>query len=118
MYTIKESPKDFLVKERISLQLDGGHYAIFKLKKTNYNTLTAIAHIAAALQIPSKTFGFAGNKDKKAITEQFCSVKDVSKDRLEKITLRDIEIEFIGNSSKPISLGDLAFYLNSERLIS
>jgi tRNA pseudouridine13 synthase len=108
MYRIKEKPEDFVVRE-ISIIKPGekGKYTYFLLKKKNYNTIRAIEHIASALHINPKKFGFAGNKDKIAITEQACSVPEVNKDRIEKIKLRDIELKFLGKGSEPISLGDL-----------
>ncbi|MBW3001976.1 tRNA pseudouridine(13) synthase TruD [Candidatus Woesearchaeota archaeon] len=108
MYRIKEKPEDFIVKEiSIIKPEEKGKYTYFLLKKKNYNTIRAIEHVANALHINPKKFGFAGNKDKIAITEQTCSVPEVSKDRLEKVELRDIELKFLGKGREPISLGDL-----------
>lgn len=108
MYRIKEKPEDFIVKEISTIQpSEKGKYTYFLLKKKNYNTIRAIEHVANALHINPKKFGFAGNKDKIAITEQACSMPELNKDRIEKIRLRDIELKFLGKGSEPISLGDL-----------
>ncbi|MBW3004395.1 tRNA pseudouridine(13) synthase TruD [Candidatus Woesearchaeota archaeon] len=108
MYRIKEKPEDFAVKE-ISIIKPGekGKYTYFLLKKKNYNTIRALEHVASALHTNPKKFGFAGNKDKIAVTEQTCSVPEINKDRLEKVELRDIELKFLGKGTEPISLGDL-----------
>jgi tRNA pseudouridine13 synthase len=108
MYTIKQIPEDFIVKEVSNVEFGKvGQFTYFILKKKNYNTVTALQRIAERLRIPVKRFGFAGNKDKVALTEQMVSVKDIPKDLLEQIKLKDIEIEVVGFGNKPISLGNL-----------
>lgn len=109
MYKLKQIPEDFVVKE-ISNQkyLENGKYLYFLLRKRNYGTIEAIKIIAQNLQIREKEIGFAGNKDKNAVTEQVCSVSGISRERLEKIKLTEIELKFLGYGDKPISLGDLA----------
>ncbi|MBI4141477.1 tRNA pseudouridine(13) synthase TruD [Candidatus Woesearchaeota archaeon] len=107
MYKIKQQPTDFVVKEIFSPQIkETGKYAYFTLKKTNYTTLDAVQKIANTLGIPLKHIGFAGTKDKRAITEQTCSAKNIKKEQLLRIKLKDIEINFIGYVDKPVSLGD------------
>lgn len=108
MYKLKEKPEDFMVIEKSNVEIkDSGRYTYFLLKKKNYNTTRALSQIAKALHVPLKNFSFAGNKDKIAVTEQLCSVKDVSPDKINKIVLTDIEIKSIGKGDEPISLGDL-----------
>ena len=108
MYRIKELPEDFIVKEISTIKpSEKGKYTYFLLKKKNYNTIRAIEHIANALHVNPKKIGFAGNKDKIAITEQVCSLQGIDKERLEKIKLKDIEIKHLGKGNEPISLGDL-----------
>lgn len=108
MYKIKQQPEDFVVKEISTVKCkEQGRYTYFLLKKKNYNTLRAVEMLAKQLRIPLKKFGFAGNKDRKAITTQMCSVEGVGESRLNEIKLQDIEISFKGKGDKPICLGDL-----------
>lgn len=108
MYRIKEMPEDFIVKEISTKKpAEKGRYTYFLLKKKNYNTIRAIEHIAEALHVNPKKIGFAGNKDKIAITEQVCSVQGIDKERLEKIKLQDLEITYLGKGDEPVNLGDL-----------
>ncbi|MBD3354705.1 tRNA pseudouridine(13) synthase TruD [Candidatus Woesearchaeota archaeon] len=108
MYKIKESPKDFIVKEIPDYDLDrSGDYSYFWLIKKNTTTMDAVKRIADRLKIPLKNIGFAGTKDKKAITKQTVSIKKIKKEKIESLNLKDIKLEFIGKSSSPISLGDL-----------
>ncbi len=108
MYTIKEKPEDFVVKELPSFSLnDDGGYGIYKMKKYNYGTVQAVELIANFLGCKTRDIGFAGNKDKIAVTEQYISVKLISKDRVLAFKNKDISIEYIGQCKGPISLGDL-----------
>lgn len=107
MYQIKQLPEDFIVKEINDLKLnDKGQYSYFLLKKRNYNTLRAIQAIANNLRINEKNIGFAGNKDKNAVTEQVISIKGRSKS-IENIKIKDIELKFLGRGNEEIYIGRL-----------
>ena len=78
MYKIKHIPEDFIVKERSTIKiLLSGKYIYFLLKKKNWNTLDVIQKLAVIFDISEKKIGFAGSKDKNAVTEQVCSVEDM-----------------------------------------
>ncbi len=108
MYKIKQIPEDFIVKEISNVEFKGaGNYSYFLLKKTNYTTVRAIEHIAKALRIKPKNIGFAGNKDKNAITEQVISFFNINNDKINNLRLKDIELKSLGKGNEPVSLGDL-----------
>ncbi|MBW2981059.1 tRNA pseudouridine(13) synthase TruD [Candidatus Woesearchaeota archaeon] len=105
MYKIKQVPEDFVVREKSRIELsDNGEFSYFTLRKRNYTTLRAVQAVANALKIAPKFVGFAGTKDKNAVTEQSISIKSIKKEELK---LKDINLEFIGYGDKPLSLGDL-----------
>ncbi len=105
---IKEKPEYFQVKELIDLNFDkNGSYSYILLKKRNYNTLDALKLLSNIFKINLKQIGFAGNKDKKAITSQYISLPRISEERINKIKLKDIKLKFIGCGNKRINLGDL-----------
>jgi tRNA pseudouridine13 synthase len=108
MYKIKQNPEDFIVEEipEYETQMEG-EYSYFLLKKISYTTMDAIIKIAQRLKIPLKYIGFAGTKDKAAITEQVISIKNIKVIDIEKINLKDIGLEYLGEGNNPISLGDL-----------
>ena len=107
MHKIKQLPEDFIVREISSINAGGnGFYSYFLLKKTNYATMGALEILSQKLDIPLKSFGFAGNKDKNAVTEQKISIFKASKN-IENIRLSGIELKYLGNGKSPISLGDL-----------
>jgi len=108
MHKIKQIPEDFIVKEISNVKFgERGDYSYFSLKKENYSTVRAIEHIAQALRIKPKNIGFAGNKDKNAITEQVISFFKVNENKIKNLKLRDIELKFLGKGNSPVSLGDL-----------
>ncbi|MBD3312836.1 tRNA pseudouridine(13) synthase TruD [Candidatus Woesearchaeota archaeon] len=108
MYIIKKNPEDFIVKERSIVQpKDEGNYSYFILKKKDWTTIGALEKIAGFLRIPLKSFGFAGTKDKAAVTEQVISIRVGYEKKLEKFRHKGIRLEFIGRSDEPVSLGDL-----------
>lgn len=107
MYTLKQSPEDFIVREVRDLKvLPEGEHAIYELKKKNYSTVQAVQRLATKLQKPLKDFGFAGNKDRKAVTAQYISIRNPP-ENIEKLHFKDINLTFKGFKKKRISLGDL-----------
>jgi len=106
MYKIKQIPDDFIVKEITNIELkDSGNYTYFILKKKNYTTERAVSTAAKYLKTNRKNIGYAGSKDKNAVTEQMISVKGFNK--IKNIELKDIELIYKGKGDERISLGDL-----------
>lgn len=107
MYQIKRLPQDFIVKEISKANSDGnGEYSYYTLKKISYSTVDALQTLSKKFRIPLKNFGFAGNKDKNAVSEQKISIFRGRKD-FENVKLGNIELRYMGNGKEPISLGDL-----------
>jgi tRNA pseudouridine13 synthase len=111
-YIIKEKPDDFIVKEITNKTFNkvNGKYLIYKLKKISRNTEDCIQFLSRSLRIPRKYCGFAGTKDKNAITEQFISIYNIKnlKSRVENLKgAENFSLEFIGYLDSPLSLGDL-----------
>ena len=105
MHKIKQVPEDFYVKELIELDISDGNYAYFLLKKKNSTTLNALELISRKSNINISNFGYAGNKDKSALTEQYISALNGNK-RLENLKIKNIELKFLGYGKKRISLGE------------
>ena len=86
MYILKQIPEDFVVTEMSNVKILGqGKYLYLNLKKTNRNTLDCVREIAKQLNIREKDVGFAGSKDKNAVTSQLISIKNVSKEKIASI---------------------------------
>jgi len=106
MYKIKQIPEDFIVKEITNIKLkDNRNYTYFILKKKNYTTERAVSTIAHYLKTDRKNIGYAGSKDKNALTEQLNTIKGQIKKQ--DIKLKDIELIYKGKGDERISLGDL-----------
>ncbi len=103
---LKESPEDFLVEE-IPIDFSDGEYLIVRVKKRLLNTEDAAQILARRLGLPRKNIGYAGAKDKVAVTTQYFSLKGVSQEKISDFFHEQIDIEVIGNYNQPLSLGDL-----------
>lgn len=106
---IKQIPEDFVVEEVIKLNItkEINNYSIIKITKKNWESFKIIAALSKALRIKIKFVGFAGNKDKSAITTQCISLYKIPKERIERIKINNVKIDFIGYSLNRINLGDL-----------
>ncbi len=114
MPKIKQIPGDFVVREVFEKQpVRKGHrtedddYVWFTLKKTNYDLFRALKVLGRFLGVSVKRFGYAGTKDKRAVTYQRVSVWRVPRERLEALRLRDIELSDFEERRERINLGDL-----------
>ncbi len=106
---IKQIPEDFRVTEIINLNLikNKTDYTIWKLTKKGWDSFKIIQTLARILKTKTKFIGYAGNKDKQAITTQYLSFYKISKEEIEKINIKDIILEFIGYAPDRINLGTL-----------
>jgi len=100
---IKHTPEDFVVQETGQLQPSGnGPYCWFTLKKRGHTTLGALERIGRKLGVPLKAFGYAGSKDRQAVTTQTCSVKGKLITHLE---IDGITADGLGQHERPVGLG-------------
>lgn len=108
MYILKQLPEDFRVCERSTIRSqERGKYVYFKLTKKNRNTLDVILELSRIFHVPEKHIGFAGTKDKNALTQQICSILGVSRERVLGVTCKGVVLEFLGYGDAPVTLGDL-----------
>jgi len=106
---LRTVPEDFIVDE-IPLPKKGGTtgpYLICKLTKKNWELQHAIKEIAKQLGISHRRIGWAGTKDRNAVTRQMISIYKVSADQVSQIRLKDITLEPVGQVNEALSLGDL-----------
>ena len=99
-YSLKEKIKDAIKKEF----KDQLHVT---LVKKNYTTNRAIKQISSKLRIGRRRIGYAGTKDKKAITAQRISIWNIELKKVKKIKLKDITLKNFKYSNKRLSLGNL-----------
>lgn len=73
--TLKAVPEDFIVEEQLSFALSGtGHHLYLQVQKTGANTEWVARQLAAHFKVPARDVGYAGLKDRQAITTQWFSV--------------------------------------------
>jgi len=105
--TKETKPEDFIVDEIIDLDNKPGNYLYVKLVKKNLNTLDIINELSTALKIPRSYIGFAGNKDKHAVTTQYISLYNVKKESLKNFKILNAHLIPLHYGSRPIVLGSL-----------
>jgi tRNA pseudouridine13 synthase len=106
---LRSVPGDFLVEEIPLPEKSAavGPYLICTLTKTNWELQHAIKEIAKRLGISHRRIGWAGTKDRNAVTQQRISIYNVTADQVSEIRLKDIVLEPVGQVNKALSLGDL-----------
>ena len=104
---IKE-PEDFVVEELPLYEpTRTGTHTFFAIRKRNLSTFEAINRISRDLQIASGQFGYAGLKDKHAITTQVLSIEGVHPERVLKIEQPDIEVLWAAQHAHKLQVGHL-----------
>ena len=101
---LKEKPEDFIVVEEPKITLEPGPYIYVKITKKNRTTLDIVKY----LEIKYKTrIGFAGTKDKHAITTQYVSLYKIPPEKIEHCNIDNATIELVGTGKVPLTLGNL-----------
>jgi tRNA pseudouridine13 synthase len=103
---MKEQVNDFVVRELANHDTGEGDHLIVKLRKQNMTTMDAVNTLSNMLHISKQRIGYAGNKDKRAVTEQYISVKGVSEEDVRQIFTDEFELEVVGKGNR-IGLGNL-----------
>ena len=106
MYTIKTVPEDFVVEELPIVEMKPqGKFVYFWLKKRDYTTLDAVQAIARQLHVRVEGVGVAGNKDKRAVTKQLCSVSVRYESALQSFQHERVQLEIVGYGDDPVVTG-------------
>ncbi|OYR53692.1 tRNA pseudouridine(13) synthase TruD [Halorubrum sp. Ea1] len=110
---LRESPEDFRVRELEAFEpeplgADRGSYPELVVRVTlrDWDTNDFARRISDALGISRERVSWAGTKDKRAVTTQLFTLREVDPDDLPAI--RGAEIEALGRAGRRLSFGDLA----------
>jgi tRNA pseudouridine13 synthase len=106
-FVVEEITKDGTVLERdakIEREQGSGNFTHFVLQKKNWNTIDALKAIGDKVGCSLKSFGYAGTKDRNAITTQLASVY---KKDLGAVSIKDIKILGTWKDERKVSLGNL-----------
>lgn len=82
-------------------------YLYVDLEKRGLSTTQAINQLSRFLRISQKKIGYAGLKDKRAITSQKISIYEPLKERISKFYYKNIKIYNPSFEEKEITIGDL-----------
>ena len=100
--------EDFIVEERFEPCNDGeGEYVHFILEKYNWDTIRAITQLSRVLRVSLKRFGYAGTKDKRALTRQRVSAWRISEEELSKVSIPGLKLYGFTRCRERVNLGDL-----------
>ena len=103
----EEKKKVRLNSSLLNAQPKDKEHLILEMEKVNLETPIAIKKICRRLQISKKRVGFAGMKDKRAVTSQLISIWNAPLQRLKEFKERSIFLKPVMFSSQRIELGDL-----------
>lgn len=106
---LKASPDDFVVEE-IPLPpppAPDGRYTIATLRVRNWETNRLVRQLAKSLHVSRRRIGFAGTKDKRALTTQLVSFEGMSPEAVRALVVKDVEVLDAFAASRPMELGDL-----------
>ena len=105
---LKTLPEDFVVTEISDppRAKENGDFAIATVVSRNWETNRLVRILARSIGMSRERIGFAGTKDKRAVTTQLMSFKCPTED-LSKVDLKDVEIRDVYRGSRAIQIGDL-----------
>ena len=105
---IKAEPEDFIVNEisKHPEEHDDGRFVIAEVTTRNWETNRLVRMLSRSMNISRERIGFAGTKDKRAVTTQLMSF-EVPDGHLSKVDLKDITINNAYRSRRGIQIGDL-----------
>lgn len=114
MEAIKFEPEDFVVQEVLDPPFgQEGPYSYYLLRKRGKGTLDVIQQLVELFKLPRAHFGFAGLKDRRAVTVQYISILDGPE---RDVKGEGFELTFLGKASVPIRIGDAKGNLFTVRL--
>lgn len=105
---IRQRPEDFFVQEIPLYEPAGdGEHVYAEIQKLGLTTFEAINRIARELAVSPRDIGFAGMKDKDAVTRQVVSVPGVSEERLLKLQSPELSVLWATRHRNKLKLGHL-----------
>jgi len=119
-FHFKQSPRDFVVEEIPLYEFSGeGEHLILQVRKKNLSTNEMIGQIARYLGIKNKEIGYAGLKDKNAMTVQYISLHKKCEEALENFKSEGIKIISKTYHNNKIRIGHLKgnrFYIKLKKV--
>lgn len=101
---LKCVPEDFQVDEIVRLQPGGGRFAFYELTKTSLGTPEAVDAVVERWNLSRRQVGFAGLKDRHALTRQFVTIEGGPRQNLRQT---NFELAYRGQVGRPIQARDI-----------
>src|SRR5690242_15079779 len=93
MLTFVPSPETFVVEEIPAYEPSGeGEHTYVWIEKRGLTTMDAVKRLARALDTDARDIGYAGLKDRNAVTRQWISVPRVEPERVLAIAEPDLRV--------------------------
>lgn len=119
-FHFKQSPRDFVVEELPLYEFSGeGEHLILFVRKKNLSTTEMVGQIARYLGIKNKEIGYAGLKDKHAMTKQYISLHKKHEESMENFNFEGIKIVSKTYHNNKIRIGHLKgnrFYIKVKKV--
>ncbi len=119
-FHFKQSPRDFVVEELPLYEFSGeGEHMILFVRKKNLSTNEMIGQFARYLNIKNRDIGYAGLKDKHAMTKQYISINKQHEEALEGFNHDGIKIVSKTYHNNKIKIGHLKgnrFYIKVKKV--
>ena len=105
---LRAAPEDFTVVERELLPPEAadGRHTVVRVTVRNRETNLLVRDLARALGVQPRAIGFAGTKDKRAVTTQLMTVR-ASPEAIAAIELAGVTLEPLHRTLKTLRLGQL-----------
>jgi tRNA pseudouridine13 synthase len=119
-FHFKQSARDFVVEEIPLYEFSGeGEHLILFVRKKNLSTSEMIGQIARYLGIKNKEIGYAGLKDKHAMTKQYISIHKKHEEAIDNFLHESIKIISKNYHGNKIRIGHLRgnrFYIKLKKV--
>lgn len=108
MYVLKHLPEDFVVEELPTVTpAPSGPCLLVKVTKRGLTTEQVVETLAGKLTLSTKAIGYAGMKDKAAVTTQYLTIRARRKEEVERLRIANVSLEVLGFTEEPLALSML-----------
>lgn len=106
--TLKARPEDFYVQELPAYEPSGeGEHVLMEVQKIGLSTFDAVDKLAEALKVSRLDIGYAGMKDRHAVTRQMFSVRGVSPESAMAVRTPQLSVLWAARHGNKLRLGHL-----------
>jgi tRNA pseudouridine13 synthase len=105
---LRTTAEDFIVDEVSCITGPEGPYLICRLTKKDWELQHLVKELSKRLGISHRRIGFAGTKDRHAVTSQLISIYNGDPEQVRNLQIKDVTIEVIRTTNTQLSLGALS----------